>query len=188
VDLTVGLGPDREWLGGGGANIPSFEIFISPDLRRTEGRISFNQPLYRYGSLITGVSLEFKGGVISKATATKNQKLMREMIAIDEGSDKIGEFSLTDGRMSRITKFMAETLYDENAGGPQGNTHIAIGSAYKDCYPGDASKVSKAKWKQMGYNDSIVHTDIVSTTRRTVVATLPDGSTTTIYKDGKFTV
>jgi aminopeptidase len=188
VDLVVGLGKDRTWMGGSGRNIPSFELFISPDWRKTTGKISFDQPLYRYGTLVEGISLEFKDGLITKATATKNEKLLKEMIATDEGSDKIGEFSLTDGRISRITKFMGETLYDENVGGRYGNTHIAIGSAYKDSFPGDPSKVSKAKWRQMGYNDSIVHTDMVSTTKRTVVATLADGSTTTIYKEGKFTI
>lgn len=188
IDLTVGLGKGRRWLGGTGRNIPSFEVFISPDWRQTEGTIEFNQPLYRYGSLVEGIKLKFERGLIVKASAKKNEKLLTEMIATDEGSNKIGEFSLTDGRMSRITKFMAETLFDENIGGKFGNTHIAIGSAYKDSYTGNPSKVSKEKWKELGYNESVVHTDIISTTKRTVTATLPDGSTKIIYKDGRFTI
>ena len=56
------------------------------------------------------------------------------MIAV-EGADQVGEFSLTDRRLSRITKFMGETLFDENAGGRYGNTHIALGSAYRESYP-----------------------------------------------------
>jgi aminopeptidase len=77
-------------------------------------------------------------------------------------ANKVGEFSLTDSRFSRITHLMAETLYDENSGGQFGNTHLAIGSAYKDCYRGDVSAVPKAQWKKMGYNQSSEHTDIVS--------------------------
>jgi aminopeptidase len=49
------------------------------------------------------------------------------------GGNKLGEFSLTDARLSKITKFMAEILYDENTGGKYGNTHVALGSAFRDC-------------------------------------------------------
>ena len=121
-------------------------------------------------------------------SAKKNEKVLKEMIASDEGSNKIGEFSLTDSRLSRITKFMGETLFDENIGGKYGNTHIAIGSSYKDSYPGDPSKVAKATWKKLGYNDSVVHTDIITTTKRTVTALLPGGSKKVIYQDGQFTI
>ena len=57
-------------------------------------------------------------------------------------ADKIGEFSLTDKRFSRITKFMGETLYDENAGGPNGNFHIALGSSYHDAFDGDMARIN----------------------------------------------
>ncbi len=187
IDLTVGIGPNRRWLGGSGRNIPSFELFISPDWRRTEGVISFNQPLYRYGNVIENVRLRFEKGLVVEATASKNENLLKEMIA-SENANKIGEYSLTDGRHSRITKVMGETLFDENIGGPEGNTHLAVGSAYQDSYPGDASTVTEQQWKDWGYNQSAVHTDIVSTARRTVTATVQDGSTKVIYKDGQFTV
>ena len=187
TDLTVVLGKNRKWMGGSGRNIPSFEVFISPDCRYTEGHISFNQPLYRYGNLIKDIYLEFKNGKVIKATAKKGEKILKHMIA-NTNADMIGEFSLTDGRISKITKFMAETLFDENMGGKYGNTHIALGSAYKDSYPGDPNKIRKAQWKKMGYNESVVHTDIISTEDRTVTAWLPDGSSLVIYKDGKFMV
>ena len=135
-DLTITLGERRQWVGGSGRNIPSFEIFTSPDWRGTEGWIRFNQPLYRYGNLIEGIRLEFADGRVVKATAERNEKVLIEMVAT-ENADKVGEFSLTDSRFSRITKFMAETLYDENVGGPFGNTHIALGKSYHDCYAGD---------------------------------------------------
>jgi aminopeptidase len=174
-------------MGGSGRNIPSFEVFISPDCRYTEGYISFNQPLYRYGNLIKDIYLEFKNGKVVKATAKKGEKILKHMIA-NTNANMIGEFSLTDGRISKITKFMAETLFDENMGGKYGNTHIALGSAYKDSYPGDPNKVPKSQWAKMGYNESVVHTDIISTEDRTVTAWLPNGKTLVIYKDGKFTV
>jgi aminopeptidase len=185
VDLQISLGERRKWVGGSGRNIPSFEIFTSPDWRGTEGWIAFNQPLYRYGNLVSGIRLEFKDGLVVSATADRNEEVLKEMVAT-EGADKVGEFSLTDRRFSRITKFMAETLYDENVGGPFGNTHIALGKSYHDAFAGDPASVSEAEWDQWGFNNSTVHTDIVSTSDRTVTATLRDGSEVVIYSDGQF--
>ncbi|HEU0317974.1 MAG TPA: aminopeptidase [Solirubrobacteraceae bacterium] len=185
VDLWITLGEKRQWVGGSGRNIPSFEIFTSPDWRGTEGWIRFNQPLYRYGNLVRDVRLEFEGGRVVRATAAENAAVLEEMVAT-ENADKVGEFSLTDRRFSRITKFMAETLYDENVGGPFGNTHIALGSSYHDAYAGDPDGVAKEEWARLGFNDSSVHTDIVSTADRTVTATLRDGSERVIYRDGEF--
>jgi aminopeptidase len=187
VDLTVRLGEDRIWNGGSGRNIPSFELFTSPDWRGTEGWIRFNQPLYRYGNIIQDVRLEFKGGVVVKAEAKRGNKLLQEMLKT-ENADKIGEFSLTDKRMSRITHVMAETLFDENIGGEFGNTHLAVGMAYKDCFRGDPGKVTKEEWEAMGFNDSAEHTDIISTTDRTVTAILPSGAELVIYQNGEFTL
>lgn len=185
VDLRIQLGEKRKWVGGSGRNIPSFEIFTSPDWRGTEGWIQFNQPLYRYGNMVRGIRLEFSDGRVVKATAEENENVITEMVAT-ENADKVGEFSLTDSRFSRITKFMAETLFDENVGGPYGNTHIALGNSYHDCYAGDAAAVSRDEWARLGFNESSVHTDIISTTDRKVTATLPDGSELLIYADGRF--
>lgn len=185
ADLWIQIGKRRAWMCGSGRNIPSFEIFTSPDWRGTEGWIRFNQPLYRYGNLIEGIRLEFKNGKVIKSSAQKNEKVLKEMIAT-EGADKIGEYSLTDKRFSRITKFMAETLFDENMGGPNGNTHLALGNSYHDCFDGDPSKLNAAQWKELGYNDSSVHTDIISTTPRTVTAHFDDGRKKVIYRNGMF--
>jgi len=187
ADLWVKLGPNRKWMGGSGRNIPSFELFISPDWKGTNGKIKFNQPLYRYGSIIKDVELEFKEGIVVNSKASQNENVLKEMIAT-KNADKIGEFSLTDSRMSRITKFMAETLFDENTGGEFGNTHLALGATYHDAFPGDIAKVTKEQWEDMGYNDSVVHTDIVSTEDRTVTAYLRDGTKKIIYQNGMFTL
>ncbi|HEY9586348.1 MAG TPA: aminopeptidase [Candidatus Paceibacterota bacterium] len=185
ADLWIKIGEKRAWKDGHGANIPSFEIFTSPDWRGTNGWIRFNQPLYRYGNLIKGVELEFKDGRVVKSKARKNEKVLKAMIA-SKNADKVGEFSLTDKRFSHITRFMAETLYDENIGGPNGNTHIALGKAYNECYKGNPEKVSKKEWARLGYNSSSVHTDIISTTPRTVTAYLKNGKSKVIYKNGMF--
>ncbi len=185
ADLWIGLGEKRRWLGGRGRNIPSFEIFTSPDWRGTEGWIYCNQPLYRYGNLVKGVRLTFAEGRVTEASAEENERVLTEMIAT-EGADRVGEFSLTDRRFSRITRFMAHTLYDENVGGAFGNTHIAVGRAYQDAYTGDPSELTPEQWEELGFNNSTVHTDIVSTTDRTVTAQLRGGEERVIYRDGEF--
>jgi aminopeptidase len=187
TDLNITIGQDRQWLGGGGSNIPSFELYTSPDWKGTNGYIFLNQPLYRHGNLIKNIKLTFKEGRVVKATASHGQKFLRELIKVKNG-DKIGEFSLTDKRLSKIDKFMAETLFDENYGGKHGNTHIALGSAYKDTYSGDTSKLTNRKALSLGFNDAAVHTDVISTHNRVVTATLKNGKKIVLYKDGKFQI
>jgi aminopeptidase len=185
VDLWVTLGEKRRWIGGGGRNIPSFEIFTSPDWRGTEGWIRFSEPLYIYGSLITGIELSFADGLVTEAKAAENEELLLEMLAT-ENANRVGEFSLTDSRLSPITHFMADTLFDENVGGPFGNTHVAVGKSLTHCYDGDPDGLSAEDWERLGFNESVVHTDIVSTTDREVTAVMRDGSERTIYAGGRF--
>jgi aminopeptidase len=103
-----------------------------------------------------------------------------------ENANRVGEFSLTDSRLSPITRFMADTLFDENAGGPFGNTHIAMGKSLHNCYDGDPDELAAADWERLGFNESVVRTDVVSTTDREVTAVLRDGSRRTIYASGRF--
>ncbi len=187
VDLRLVVGERRRWIGGSGRNVPSFEVFTSPDWRGTEGRIRFSEPLYIHGSLIKGAELEFRDGSVVSARAASNGALLREIVA-SENADRVGEFSLTDARLSPIRRFMANTLYDENTGGPFGNTHIAVGQSLHTTYDGDPGAVSRSEWERLGFNSSAIHTDIVSTTDRQVTATLPDGSARVIYTGGRFTL
>ncbi len=187
ADLWITVGDHRQWLGASGRNIPSFEVFVSPDWRGTEGWINFNQPLYYGGKKIEGIQLAFEKGKVTSIAAKKNEETLVQMIKGNENADQVGEFSLTDSRHSKITKFMANTLFDENAGGTYGNTHIAVGASYRDAYSGDSSKMTEEDWEKLGFNKcASVHTDIVSTTNRTVTAYLKNGSEEVIYKDGKF--
>jgi aminopeptidase len=188
ADLQLKIGAKRKWLGGSGRNIPSFEVFTSPDWRGTEGWIRFNQPLYRYGQVVRGIELHFEKGRVVRATASKNQNLLLEMLATDKGASQIGEFSLTDRRLSRINKFMAETLFDENMGGPYGNTHLAVGRSFYETYTGSIAGKPNSFFNKLGFNSSAIHTDMISTANRTVTATLKGGTKKVIYKDGLFII
>ena len=187
TDLWITLGEKRRWLGGSGRNIPSFEIFTSPDWRGTEGTIAFDLPLFRHGNLVKGITLDFQNGKVVKASARTNGKFLQEMIR-QKNANKIGEFSLTDRRFSRITRYMANTLYTENFGGDYGNTHLAVGNAYHDTYAGDPKTLTGKEFARLGFNESAEHTDIIATTDRRVEAVLTDGRKTVIYEGGQFRV
>ncbi|MCA9478700.1 MAG: aminopeptidase, partial [Nanoarchaeota archaeon] len=80
TNLRIGLGKNRRWLGARCHNIPSFELFISPDWRETRGNIQFTEPLYRYGNLIENAYVEFgDDGCVKKATATQGEEVLLEM-------------------------------------------------------------------------------------------------------------
>ncbi len=186
MDFEVLMGEKRNFISGGGNNIPSFEIFTSPDWRGTRGVYFADLSSYRSGNYVKGMRLEFKNGRCVKATAEKGQDFLRKMLAMDRGAAQIGEFSLTDRRFSKIDKFMADILFDENFGGKHGNCHVAIGSSYADTYAGDVRKLDKKLKEKLGYNESALHWDLINTEDKTVHATVKGGKKILIYEKGQF--
>ena len=186
IDLKVRPGKKRRWLGVSGHNIPSFEIFLSPDWRGTEGIYFADQPSFRSGNYVEGVRLTFKKGLVVKTEAKKGVEFTIKQLSMDKGACRVGEFSLTDKRFSRINKFMANTLYDENYGGRFGNCHLAVGSSYTDTYDGDPRKLTKEIKRKLGFNDSALHWDLVNTENKTVIAHLSSGKKAVIYENGMF--
>ena len=186
VDLRISLGENRKWVGISGRNIPSFEIFVSPDWRGTRGAYYADQPSYRSGNYVKDVHLKFEKGRLVKIGAAKGQKFVEQQLRMDEGAGRLGEFSLTDTRFSRINTFMANTLFDENYGGKYGNCHIALGSSYSNTYSGKPSEFTKQMKRKLGFNQSALHWDFVNTEKKRVSAHLKSGKKVTIYEDGKF--
>jgi aminopeptidase len=186
IDLIITPGEKRRWIGVSGHNIPSFELFLSPDWRGTEGVYYANQPSFHNGNFVKGVRLEFKKGSAIHIQAEKNESFVKKQLAMDTGANKVGEFSLTDVRFSQIDRFMANTLYDENYGGRYGNCHLAVGSSYSDTYNGDHTRLTKTIKEQLGFNDSALHWDLINTEKKTVTAHLKTGKKVVIYDNGKF--
>jgi aminopeptidase len=185
-DLRITPGAKRKWAGVSGHNIPSFELFISPDWRGTEGTYTANLPSYRSGNYVEGVRLTFAKGTAVKVRAEKGEAFTVKQLRMDRGAARIGEFSLTDRRFSRIDRFMADTLFDENFGGKFGNCHIALGSSYADTYSGDPALLTKEVKRTLGFNDSALHWDLVNTEDKTVTAHLATGERIVIYEKGRF--
>ena len=186
TDLKITPGEKRKWIGISGHNIPSFEIFLSPDWRGTSGIYFADQPSFRSGNYVEGVRLEFKQGAAVKIQARKGQNFVVRQLSLDKGANKLGEFSLTDKRLSKINTFMANTLFDENYGGKYGNCHVALGASYVDTYDGNLQELTKEKKTDLGFNDSALHWDLVNTENKRVSAHLASGKKVTIYENGKF--
>lgn len=183
VDLKVTIGQSRRWIGINGYNMPSFEIFTCPDWRGTSGRYFANTQSLHDGHLVRDVRLVFKQGVVVEASAAEGEKFLKYQLTIP-GADKLGEFSLTDKRFSPISKFMADTLFDENVGQPNGNCHVAIGHSFPDTYDGSKHLFGFLK-KRKGFNDSPEHWDLINTEPKRVTAHLVGGQRV-IYEDGQF--
>jgi len=185
-DITFELGKHRKFMSTSGHNIPSFEVFTSPYDIGTNGFFHSDQPTYRNGNLVHKVNLTFEKGRCVHATAHEGQDFLHSQLDTDKGARYIGEFPLTDKRFSNIDRFMANTLYDENVGQPNGNSHIALGQAFPECYSGP-NKWDDVK-SPLGFNESALHWDLINTEPKTVIAKCEDGTEVTIYEDGMFTI
>ena len=187
MDLRLEPGEKRRWLGLTGHNIPSFEVYLSPDWRGTEGVYYADLPSYRSGNMVEKARLEFRKGRVVRAEAEAGGPFLVEQLSMDEGACRVGEFSLTDRRFSGIGRFMAVTLYDENFGGSHGNCHLALGSSYPATYDGDPADFTPELRERLGFNQSALHWDLVNTEPKTVTARLAGGRNVRIYENGEFT-
>ncbi len=138
TDLTVGLLPTSRWIGGAEetvdgvphmANLPTEEVFTSPDPERVDGLVRATKPLYTQGRIIEGLTVRFEQGraVQIAADSESGAETLRALVAQDDGGTRLGELALVDreGRIGPLETVFYDTLLDENAAG-----HIALGSAY----------------------------------------------------------
>jgi aminopeptidase len=189
TDLTVGLLPNARWTGGGMVdpagvgympNIPTEEVFTSPDRRRADGRIRLTKPVIINGQVVEGLVVTFAGGRITDVAATAGEAAVLAQLETDEGARSLGEVSLVD-RDSRIAKtgiVFHNTLFDENAG-----CHVAWGRSFPFAVEGGLG-MSDGERLELGLNMSAVHTDVVIGGEGiTVSATGPMGAVDIIRDD-----
>ena len=166
TDLTVGLIPDHVWTGGGltdvrGArfmpNLPTEEVFTSPDNRRADGVIRLTRPLVLREGVVEGLVVRFEGGRVVDLAADSGVELVRAQHATDEGAPRLGEVSLVDGtsRVRAAGVVFHDTLYDENAG-----CHVAWGAGFPFAVRG-WKDLPTGELEARGLNRSLVHTDVV---------------------------
>jgi aminopeptidase len=161
TDLTVGLLPSSRFARDGGRattrtgvqhmpNLPTEELFTTPDPERTQGVVASTKPLDLGGSLVTGLRIRFEGGRAVEIEADSNAEAVRARCATDEGASRLGEVALVDreSRIGRLGRTFFSTLLDENAA-----SHVALGSAY--ALPiGDPADLPRI-------NESAIHVDFM---------------------------
>jgi aminopeptidase len=163
TDLTVGVG-GRTWIPcDGKENFPDGEVFTGPVETRVDGRIRFTYPASFSGRLVRDVELRFEAGEVVEATAADGQGFLREMVALDPGARRVGEFAF--GMNDAIDEFTGHTLFDEKIGG---TAHLALGKSYPE---------------SGGLNQSALHWDLVCDLRG---GSEVYGDGELVYRDGAF--
>ena len=158
TNFTVGLLDEARWMSAlfrtkDGVeyvpNMPTEEIFTSPDCRRAEGTLRSTRPLALAGDVVEGLQLTVRDGRIVDVQAEKGAGVVRGQLEIDDRAGYLGELALVDGtsRVGQTHTTFFDTLYDENA-----TCHIAYGFGIAEAFEGEPSD---------GMNISNVHTDFM---------------------------
>jgi aminopeptidase len=160
TDLTVGLLPSGRWRCGkfetvyGQShvpNLPTEEVFTSPDKNRADGTLRSTRPLNLRGSMVRDLEFRLRDGRFVEVEASSAADLVRSQIAADPDASRLGELALVDGssEVGRLDLTFFETLFDENA-----TCHIAYGDGFTFCVDDEADQAS-------GLSSSVEHTDFM---------------------------
>ena len=166
TDLRVGLMPESRWQTGAErtarglievVNMPTEEVFTTPHRLRTEGVVRSTMPLAVNGQIVRDLTMRFEGGRVVEVNASSGADVVREETRTDAGASFLGEVSIVDGesRVGKTGLIFFDTLFDENAA-----CHIAYGQGIPTAVAGHDG-ASRAEMAELGWNDSIVHTDFM---------------------------
>jgi len=163
TDLRLRVG-GRRWIAScGKENFPDGEVFTGPLETSVEGDVRFTFPAAFQGRLVEDVRLRFEDGEVVAASASRGEQFLQEMLALDDGARRVGEFAF--GMNDAIAEPTLNTLFDEKIGG---TTHLALGKSYVETG---------------GKNHSALHWDLVCDLRQGSEVHA-DGEL--VYRDGRF--
>ena len=187
TDLTVGLLASSNWVAAKFTtvdgiehqpNIPTEEVFTTPDPERVNGVVRSTKPLFTSGTTVTGLKVRFEAGRAVQVDAEQGAEVVRGMITTDEGAARLGEVALVDreGRIGPLETVFFDTLLDENAA-----SHIALGQGYQMAI-GDRAEIPRV-------NQSFVHTDfMIGGDEVSVTGTLRNGDLVPLLRGGVWQV
>ena len=182
TDLTVGLLPTSHFNGGSSdtidgithmANLPTEEVFTSPDPLRADGVVTATKPLDVGGTVVNGLRIRFEGGRAVEIDAESGADALRARCAKDEGASRLGELALVDreGRIGKTGTVFFNTLLDENAA-----SHLAFGNAY-------ATAVGEEDVDRI--NESVIHVDFMMGSDEVAVTGITrDGARVPVLRGG----
>jgi aminopeptidase len=194
-NLFVGLNPTSLWCGADAdlpdgrrflPNIPTEEVFTTPDFRRTKGRVKASRPVSVMETLVHDAWFEFDAGRVVRCGASSGQDVLERFLAMDEGASFLGEVALVaaDSPIYRSGLLFGSILYDENA-----SCHIALGAGYPGCLAGAEKLSSAAAQREAGCNVSMVHTDfMIGSPQTDVFGVQADGREVPIIRQGNFVI
>ena len=165
------------------ANMPTEEVFTTPDARRVDGVVRATLPLHIDGTIVRDLEVRFEGGRVAGVHASSGENVIRGHVATDDGAARLGELALVDGdsRVRQTGLVFYDTLFDENAA-----SHIALGAAILQCVPGLA-ELSPHERHEHGVNHSSVHTDfMVGADDVEIDGVTSDGAAVPILRDGRW--
>ena len=166
TDFKVGLIPTAEFHAGRDTtmqgvvydpNMPTEEVFTSPDRRTAEGIVYATKPLSYQGQLIENFSVRFEKGRALEVKAEKGQDVLEQIISMDEGCHYLGECALVpkESPIHQSGLLFYNTLFDENAA-----CHLALGFGFDECVKG-FENMTKEELYEIGVNDAGNHTDFM---------------------------
>lgn len=195
TDLEIGLNKNSLWRGGmvraqNGRNfipnIPTEEVFTTPDYRRTNGKAKVTKPVKVMENLINDITFEFKDGKVVKYNSKPDTNILEKYLNTDEGASYLGEVALVD-KSSEVNKsglVFNSILYDENAA-----CHIALGRGIPFCFSNKEELLTPDDMKKNGCNYSLVHTDfMIGSDEINVTGVNHNGKKIEIIKDGEFKI
>lgn len=193
TDLRIGLLPGSRWTSSHAEahgivhvpNMPTEEVFTTPDARRVSGTVRSTYPLPLEGAIVRGLRVRFEHGRAVEVTAEQGKELIRTHIASDAGASRLGEVALVDrsSRVARTGLVFSNVLFDENAA-----SHIAFGDAIVRAVEG-ASALGREERHARGVNASSLHTDfMIGSDEVSVDGVTRTGAVVPILRDGSFVV
>jgi aminopeptidase len=168
TDLTIGLLTCSRWVSVAAQtawghpfvpNLPSEEVFTTPDRRRGEGFVRSTLPLVLFGgTVVRDLEMRFSAGRITEVKASSGADAVRAEIGQDENASYLGEVALVDetSRVGRSGLTFWTTLFDENA-----SSHIAFGDGHLSCIDLDGASPDEVDLEALGFNQSVAHTDFM---------------------------
>ena len=192
TDFTVGLNPHHIWAGGGAQlvdgtwyfpNMPTEEIFTSPNCDRAQGIVYSALPLSYQGGLIDRFWVKFENGRAVDCGAEQGQDLLQSILDVDEGAHHLGEAALVPhaSPIAQSGILFYSTLYDENAA-----CHLALGKGFPECVEGGLEMDEDALIAHK-INRSSTHVDfMIGTADLSIDGILADGTAVPVFRDGNW--
>ena len=193
TDFTVGLHDEGIWAGGGAElvdgtyffpNMPTEEVFTSPDFNRAEGVVHSAMPLVLQGNVIRDFWFRFEAGRVVDFGAEEGYKVLESLLNTDDGARRLGEVALISKRspIRESGLLFYSTLYDENA-----SCHLALGMSFPECYEGGL-EMSKEQLTAVGMNDSAIHVDfMIGSDDLNITGIQENGAEVQVFRDGVWT-